>query len=99
MIAHFLVGTHSFWHGAEAVGSSSSPYVVQGIFLVAGIIALLAALLNWEWFFNARNTLFIVNALGRRRTRWFYGIIGILLIGMSLLFWYQTSILFSASQQ
>ena len=33
-----------------------SQYIVQGIFAVAGIIALLAAILNWNWFFTARNT-------------------------------------------
>ena len=37
-----------------------SQYIVQGIFAVAGIIALLAAILDWNWFFTARNTQFIV---------------------------------------
>ena len=30
-----------------------SQYIVQGIFAVAGIIALLAAILDWNWFFTA----------------------------------------------
>ena len=30
-------------------------YIVQGIFALAGIISLLASLLNWNWFFTTRN--------------------------------------------
>ena len=30
-----------------------SQYIVQGIFAVAGITALLAAILDWNWFFTA----------------------------------------------
>ena len=44
-----------------------SQYIVQGIFAVAGIIALLAAILDWNWFFTARNTQFIVQNVGRRQ--------------------------------
>ena len=50
-----------------------SQYIVQGIFAVAGIIALLAAILDWNWFFTARNTQFIVQNVGRRQARLFYG--------------------------
>ena len=39
-----------------------SQYIVQGIFAVAGIISLLAAILDWEWFFTARNTQFAVKS-------------------------------------
>ena len=46
-----------------------SQYIVQGIFAVAGIIALLAAILDWNWFFTARNTQFIVQNVGRRQAR------------------------------
>ena len=44
-----------------------SQYIVQGIFAVAGIISLLAAILDWEWFFTARNTQFAVKSVGRKR--------------------------------
>ena len=37
-----------------------SQYIIQGIFAAAGVTALLAALFNWDWFFTARNTQFIV---------------------------------------
>ena len=49
-----------------------SQYFVQGIFAVAGITALLAAILDWNWFFTARNTQFIVQNVGRRQARLFY---------------------------
>ena len=67
-----------------------SQYVVQGIFAVTGLIALLAAILNWEWFFTTHNTQFIVRNVGRRQARWFYGVLGILLIATSVFFLFNT---------
>lgn len=67
-----------------------SQYIVQGIFATAGITALLASLLDWDWFFTARNTQFIVQNVGRRQARWFYGLLGIILIGTSLFFFLNT---------
>lgn len=67
-----------------------SQYIVQGIFAAAGITALLASLLDWDWFFTARNTQFIVQNVGRRQARWFYGLLGIILIGTSLFFFLNT---------
>ena len=55
-----------------------SQYIVQGIFVVAGIISLLAAVFDWEWFFTARNTQFAVKSVGRKRARLFYGVLGII---------------------
>ena len=67
-----------------------SQYIVQGIFVVAGIISLLAAVFDWEWFFPARNTQFAVKSVGRKRARLFYGVLGIILIGMSVFFFLNT---------
>lgn len=67
-----------------------SQYIVQGIFAAAGITSLLAAILNWEWFFTTRNTQFIVQNVGRRQARWFYSALGILLIAMSVFFFLNT---------
>ena len=67
-----------------------SQYIVQGIFAVAGIISLLAAILDWEWFFTARNTQFAVKSVGRKRARLFYGVLGVILIGMSVFFFLNT---------
>ena len=65
-----------------------SQYIVQGIFVVAGIISLLAAV--FDWFFTARNTQFAVKSVGRKRARLFYGVLGIILIGMSVFFFLNT---------
>ena len=49
-------------------------YIVQGIFALAGIVSLLASLLN----------------VGRNRARLFYGILGIIIIGMAVFFFVET---------
>lgn len=67
-----------------------SQYLIQGIFAAAGIVSLLAALLDWEWFFTARNAQFVVRNVGRRQARWFYGVLGIILMGMSAFFFLNT---------
>ena len=67
-----------------------SQYIIQGIFAFAGILSVLASLLDWDWFFTAQNSQFIVRNVGRRPARWFYGLLGLLLIGMSLFFFLNT---------
>ena len=49
---------------------------VQAIFMLVGLIALLASLFNWDWFFTADNASFLVKRLGRNGARWAYGAIG-----------------------
>jgi len=51
---------------------------------------LLAAILDWNWFFTARNTQFIVQNVGRRQARLFYGVLGVILIGTSIFFFLNT---------
>lgn len=63
-----------------------SQYFIQGIFAATGIISLLAAIGNWEWFFTAKNSQFIVQNAGRKQARWFYGILGVILIATALFF-------------
>ena len=63
-----------------------SQYLIQGIFAVAGIISLLAALLDWNWFCTAHNTQFIVRNVGRRQARLFYGVLGLILIATAVFF-------------
>lgn len=65
-------------------------YIVQGIFALAGATALLASLFNWEWFFSTRNAQTIVRNAGRNRARLFYGILGVILIGMTVFFFVET---------
>ena len=66
-------------------------YFIQGLFLLAGIISLLASLLNWNWFFSARNAQMIVRNVGRGRARLFYGVLGGILIGMAVFFYFEVS--------
>ena len=71
-------------------------YFVQGIFAIVGPIALvgllsvLAAICNWNWFFTAQNAQLIVRNVGRKRARLFYGLLGIIMIGMAVFFFLNT---------
>ena len=67
-----------------------SAYLIQAIFALTGIVALLAALLDWDWFFSARNAQFIVGNVGRRQARWFYGVLGVILIATAIFFFMNT---------
>ena len=40
-----------------------APYFMIIIFAITGIIALLAALFNWGWFFTAQNAQYVVKIL------------------------------------
>ena len=64
-------------------------HIIQVIFLLAGITALLASLLDWEWFFTAENTRFLVKRFKRKGARWIYGIIGMLFIAAAIYFFFQ----------
>lgn len=65
-------------------------YIVQGIFVLAGITSLMAAVFNWEWFFTTRNAQSIVRNVGRGRARLFYAVLGCILIGMGIFFFVET---------
>lgn len=65
-------------------------YLIQGIFLLTGAVATLASLFDWNWFFTAQNTRFIVKNVGRTQARWFYGVLGCLLMGMAVFFFLNT---------
>ena len=61
-------------------------YFILGLFGLAGILSLLAAVLNWGWFFTAHNAQAVVRRIGRSRARLVYGALGLLLIGMAIYF-------------
>ena len=67
----------------------SPQYFVQGLFALAGIVSILAAVLNWDWFFNTQNVQFIVKNVGRNRARLFYGILGLKLVATAIFFFFQ----------
>ena len=57
-----------------------------GLFVLVGLLSVLAAICNWNWFFTAQNTQFIVRNVGRKQARWFYALIGILMMGTGIFF-------------
>ena len=61
-------------------------YIIQTIFVAVGLLSLLASLFNWEWFFTAQNTRFIVNNVGRKRARLFYAALGCLMMATGIFF-------------
>ena len=61
-------------------------YLIQGIFVLVGLIAILASLLNWSWFFQSQNTQFIVKNVGRKQARIFYALLGALMIATAIYF-------------
>lgn len=62
--------------------------IIQIIFLLSGIVALLAAMFNWEWFFASDNAAPVVRHLGRTKSRWLYGALGVLFIVAAIYFYY-----------
>lgn len=63
--------------------------ILQTIFLIGGIVVLLAALLDWEWFFASRNAAPVVRYFGRTKSRWLYGTAGVILIAVAIGFYYR----------
>jgi dolichyl-phosphate-mannose--protein O-mannosyl transferase len=61
-------------------------YLIQGIFMVVGLLAILASLFNWDWFFQSQNMQSIVRNVGRKRARLFYALLGVLMIATAVYF-------------
>lgn len=61
-------------------------YIIQSVFVLVGILSLMASVFNWEWFFTAQNSQFIVRALGRNKSRIFYAILGLAMIAAGIYF-------------
>ena len=61
-------------------------YTLQAVFVIVGLLSVLAAIFNWDWFFDARNTRFIVAGAGRTRARLFYAALGALMMATGIFF-------------
>ena len=61
-------------------------YLIQGIFVIVGLLAIGAAIFDWDWFFQAQNTQLIVKNVGRKRARLYYAALGILMIATAVYF-------------
>ena len=53
------------------------------MFLILGILAILASIFNFKWFFSSENVRMFVKYLGPRGTRLFYGVAGVLILYMA----------------
>jgi hypothetical protein len=60
--------------------------ILHILFAVAGLLALLAAILDWNWFFRVVKTHQLMRRFSRRGSRWYYGLMGVVLITMAVLF-------------
>ena len=58
--------------------------IVLCLFLISGILSLCAAIADWNWFFNSKNCRMLTSKLSRRKARWLYGIIGCLILYMTV---------------
>ena len=61
-------------------------YIIQSVFVLVGIMSPMASAYNWEWYFTAHNSQFIVRALGRNKSRIFYAILGLAMIAAGIYF-------------
>ena len=64
-------------------------HILQPIFLISGIIALSASITDKDWFFKSENTSFVVKHLGRKKSRWLYGALGVIFIVAAVAFYYK----------
>ncbi len=63
--------------------SPVAPWILAGVFTVAGLLALCASIAGWDWFFSTRSA----KALGgnnRNRGRIIYGFLGIIMIAAAI---------------
>ena len=55
------------------------------LFLAAGLVTLLGALMNWSWFMKHRKARFVVRILGNQGTRMLYILIGLVIVIFGIL--------------
>lgn len=61
-------------------------YLIQGVFVLVGLLVVLASLFNWDWFFESQNTQLLVKNVGRKQARFFYAFLGFLMIATAVYF-------------
>ena len=71
-------------------------YIIQAVFVLTGLLSVLASLFDWDWFFTAHNSRFVVEIVGRTRARWFYAAIGLLLMATGTYFFLATAAAYTA---
>ncbi len=63
-------------------------HIIQTLFLICGIVTIVAAVKDWDWFFTSKNAEPIVSYFGRKKSRWLYGILGTILVSIAIGFYY-----------
>lgn len=58
---------------------------VSILFLCIGTFSLTAAIMNWNWFFESVNASIFLRWFGRKGARFFYAILGIIVIVISIM--------------
>lgn len=43
-----------------------------------GVLLIIAALTNWEWYFKQRRAQTMIKLMGPNGARWFYGLLGLI---------------------
>ncbi|MCM1292485.1 MAG: immunity 17 family protein [Bacteroides sp.] len=62
--------------------------IMASLFLLAGVVSLLAAWRNWDWFFNSTNVRMLTFDLRRPYCRLLYGVLGLAMIAMGVKLFY-----------
>ena len=60
-------------------------YFILVIFMALGAFSLIAAIFNFYWYFETSGATTFVNKFGRKGARIFYALLGLALIGCSVL--------------
>jgi len=58
--------------------------ILSVIFFIGGMLALLAAVMGWNWFFNSYGVKMLTYKLSRTSARILYAIIGVCIIAMAV---------------
>ena len=60
-------------------------YFILAIFIALGAFSLVAAIFNFDWYFETSGATTFVNKFGRKGARIFYALLGLALIGCGTL--------------
>lgn len=60
-------------------------YFILAVFIALGLFSLIAALFNFDWYFNTSGASIFVHKFGRGGARIFYALLGLALIACGLL--------------
>lgn len=62
----------------------TSEIVIFCIFISLGVFSLIAAIRNYDWYFNTHGTAMFIKWFGRTGARIFYGTLGLILISCGI---------------